>query len=273
MAGVFLPAGYKMVLTANSTSPGSYYLVGDYSSYEEVSITETIAPSAIGRNYIVENLLVTQTPSLPTELTGATITDSEISDSTLGSLLETSVSVGTVVELAGLSANVKGNGIINTVEFTLDNFEVSINSSGSGNGFGGMQLYTFNPGHLYILGCTSDLSLAVTDVISQAKFSNNSPSGDIAIGTDVIFNDDAMGTDSTDDDLGNSEQIAMFLFEQEDIKMAPNLYGMLDNTIIPKPLCLNILIDAADIEDDIIGAVIKVSGTIKLTVIQLGDYS
>lgn len=154
---------------------------------------------------------------------------------------------------------------------TLVNTPVAITSTTTANGFGGVKVYDFPAGHINVLGTVGDLSISVASA-EQANFTDNAPEGDIGIGSVIIANADAMGTDATDDDYATATAFAMTAFTDASVTLPPDAASYkLDGTGTAKDVNVNVLVDAADIDDDASTEVL-VSGTIRICWLALGDY-
>lgn len=161
-----------------------------------------------------------------------------------------------------------GQGVHKTV-LTLASTPATCVSVTTGAGVGGYKLYDFPEGYVRILGCVADLSLAI-GAAKQADYTDNTPEGDIGIGTVLPANADALGTDATDDDFATAAAFTMTTFAAT-ATCAPEAALNMDGTTTAKDLNVNILVDAGDIDDDTTSEV-EVSGTVTVTWMNLGDY-
>lgn len=154
---------------------------------------------------------------------------------------------------------------------TLVNTPVAIVSVTTGAGVGGTKVYDFPAGHINVLGTVGDLSIAVASA-EQANFTDNAPEGDIGIGSAAPANADALGTDATDDDFATATAFTMAAFEDASVTLPPDAASYkLDGTGTAKDVFVNVLVDAADIDDGVTTEVL-VSGTIRICWLALGDY-
>lgn len=171
---------------------------------------------------------------------------------------------------ATVTATETGNSVVHKTVLTLASTPVPITSTGSANGFGGVKLYDFPEGRILVLGTMANLSMTVP-ASEQADFTDDTPEGDAGIGTVIIANADAFGTDATDDDLATGTAVAMTAFADASITCASEPSTQFDGTSTAKDINLNVLIDAADIDDDVSTSV-EVSGTVTCTWVNLGDF-
>lgn len=162
-----------------------------------------------------------------------------------------------------------GNSVIHKTVLTLASTPVTVVSVTTGNGVGGYKIYDFPAGYIRVLGCTADLSLAIA-AGKQADFTDGTPEGDIGIGSVAPANADSFGTDATDDDYGTGAAFTMTDYAAT-ADISPEAAGNFDGTSTAKDVYVNVLVDAADIDDDATTEV-EVSGTVTLTWINLGDY-
>ncbi|MCK5236711.1 MAG: hypothetical protein KAR06_06970 [Deltaproteobacteria bacterium] len=161
-----------------------------------------------------------------------------------------------------------GDGVLKRTILRLASVPVSVVSVTTGAGVGGTELYGFPLGHLNILGCIADLSCVIA-AGEQADFTDATPAGDIGIGTLAPANADALGTDATDDDFATAVALTMAAYSSNSqLVSEPAL--LMDGTSTAKNLFVNLLIDAADIDDDTT-SIVYVSGVIVLTWLNLGD--
>lgn len=163
----------------------------------------------------------------------------------------------------------RGNGIVHQTVLTLASTPCPQVSVTTGAGVGGIKVYDAPEGHWRLLGATASLSLAIASA-KEADFTDNTPEGDYGVGTVSMANADAFGTDATDDDICTGTTFTMTAFAQAAQGLAPEAAANFDGTSTAKDIFVNILTDAADIDDDTTSE-IEVSGTITLTWINLGD--
>ncbi len=104
----------------------------------------------------------------------------------------------------------------------------------------------------------------------QADYTDNTPEGDIGIGTLLPANADALGTDATDDNLGTAQAISMTAWASTQDIVSEAIVD-LDGTSTPADVIVTALIDAGDIDDDMTTE-IEVSGTVTITWINMGDF-
>lgn len=163
----------------------------------------------------------------------------------------------------------KGSGVVHQTVLTLASTLCPIVSVTTGNGVGGIKIYDMPEGYIRVLGCTADLTLLVGSA-KEADYTDNTPEGDMGIGTVAPANADAFGTDATDDDIATGATITMSTFA-DTVTLTPEAALNHDGTSTAKDVFVNMLIDAADIDDDTTSEV-EVSGTVTLTWINLGDF-
>lgn len=114
----------------------------------------------------------------------------------------------------------------------------------------------------------ADLSLGVT---TQADFTDGAVEGQIGVGTLAPANDDALGTDATDDNLGTATDFTMTAFVDADIAVPPEATLLFDGTTTPMDILVNAFVDAADIDDGVTTD-LEVTGTVTINWVNLGDY-
>ena len=188
--------------------------------------------------------------------------------------IETSLAPLTTVGLgakngATVTATEYGDGIMHKTVLTLASTPVSVVSVGANAGVGGTKIYDLPEGRILVLGCMADLSLAIA-VAKQGDFTDGTPEGDIGVGTVAPANADALGTDSTDDDFSTATAFTMNAYAASaDVPSEPT--GQMDGTATAKDVYVNLLVDAADIDNDVTTQVL-VSGTVTFHWINLGDF-
>lgn len=162
----------------------------------------------------------------------------------------------------------KSMGTVHQTVLTLASTPVSVVSVTTGNGVGGTKIYDFPEGYINVLGCVANLTLAVE---TQGDFTDATPEGDVGIGSVAPANADALGTDATDDDYATATAFTMDAYAAS-VACPPDAAGALfDGTSTAKDVYVNVLVDAADIDDGATTNVL-VSGTVTITWINLGDY-
>lgn len=170
----------------------------------------------------------------------------------------------------GVTAVEVGNGAFHQTILTLTNVVLPLVSVTTGNGVGGVTLYTMPEGYIYTLGSVAALTWAVP-AAKQADFTDATPEGQLGIGTLAPANADALGTDATDDNLSTAADItgADFAGAVNLVSEAPLAY---DGSETAMPVVLTGLIDAADIDNDVTTNIL-VSGTVTLHWINRGDVT
>jgi len=153
--------------------------------------------------------------------------------------------------------------------FTIVDLPIAVISVTTGNGVGGIQIYDFPEGYLQRIGCLADLSLSVATA-NQADFTDNTPEGDLGIGTLAPANADALGTDATDDDWGTATAFIMTAFADAEILVPPEAIGVVDGHATATNLFINVLVDAADIDDGTTSEML-INGRVEITWTPLGD--
>lgn len=161
-----------------------------------------------------------------------------------------------------------GDGVLKKTILRLASVPISVAVVTTGNGVGGTELYGFPLGQINMLGCIASLSCVIA-AGDQADFTDATPAGDIAVGTLAPANADGLGTDATDDDFATAVALTMAAYSSSSQLISePQL--LMDGTSTAKNLFVNLLIDAADIDDGVTTTV-YVSGVIVVTWLNLGD--
>lgn len=170
----------------------------------------------------------------------------------------------------GLStiAQAEQAGLINKTTITLTDLLISIAVVTTAAGVGGTQVYTFPQGRILHFGTMAALALSVE---TEDDFTNGTPEGDMGVGTLAPANDDALGTDSTDDDFATATAFVMASHIDPSIQCPSEAVQQKDGTSTAIPMFVNALVDAADIDDGVTTNV-KVNGTITFYWLNLGDF-
>lgn len=168
-----------------------------------------------------------------------------------------------------VSARELGEGLIRKTVLTLAATPVSVVSVGAGRGVGGTKIYGFPKGRILVLGTMATLEVLVA-AAKQADFTDATPEGDIGIGSVAPADNDALGTDATDDDMATSTPFTMDAYAAE-AQIPSEAYLQFDGTITPVDVLVNVAVDAADIDNDITTQVL-VSGTVTLYWMNLGEF-
>jgi hypothetical protein len=170
----------------------------------------------------------------------------------------------------GVTAVEQGVGGFRFVTLTLTNVILPIVSVTTGNGVGGVTLFTAPEGYIYTLGCVAALTWEVPTA-DEADYTDGTPEGQLGIGTLAPANADALGTDATDDSLSTAADITGTDFAGE-VNLASEAPLAYDGSATAMPVVLTGLIDAADIDNDVTSSIL-VSGTVTLTYIHRGDVT
>lgn len=176
---------------------------------------------------------------------------------------------GAVVPAIGVVVEESGNAGMQRTVLTLTNVSVPIVSVGAAAGFGGVKIYDLPEGMISFQGCMANLSMSVPTA-DQADYTDGTPEGDVGIGTVIIANGDALGTDATDDDFGTGTAFVMTAFVDASIPISTEAAANFDGTSTAVDINISVLVDAADIDDDVTTSV-EISGTITFTWTNLGD--
>lgn len=282
-----LPKGYALTLSTDAVSSGYYGRAGQPGDSTSYGLTTLAASSSVElgpfneeRYYKIDTIQGSVTDSQAfaglvdqdnVDIDGGTINDVTITDATLASLLTSSLNTGSIESVSGLTMTAKGCGILNQVELTLDSVSVAITSTSTANGFGGIKLYNYPSSHLYTLGAVCELSISIPSA-DQADYTDATPEGDLGLGTVIIANADAMGTDATDDNIATANSFTMAAYADALVPLEPEGVGYADNVAGTRAANLNVLVDAADIDNDV-ATTVEVSGTIIINYIALGSHT
>jgi hypothetical protein len=169
-----------------------------------------------------------------------------------------------------VSATESGDGLINKTILDLGSTPVSVTSITTGAGVGGTKIYDFPQGRILMLGCMADVILTI-DAADQADFTDATPEGDLGIGSVAPANADALGTDATDDDFATAVAFTMAAYSDPSVQAPSEASLQFDGTSTPLDMYVNLLVDAADIDDGVTSTV-YVSGKVICHWINLGDF-
>lgn len=176
-----------------------------------------------------------------------------------------------VVPLSTVTAEEAFDGVaLRKTTLRLASVPVSVVSVTTGAGVGGTKIYDFPAGRLLMFGCMADLSLQIAEA-DQAAFTDATPEGDVGIGTVAPANADAFGTDATDDDFATGAAFVMDAYADASVQCPSENSLQKDGTSTAIDMYLNMLVDAADIDNDVTTTV-YVSGLVTFYWINLGDF-
>lgn len=161
------------------------------------------------------------------------------------------------------------SGQIHKSILTLTDCPLPIVSVTTGNGVGGLKIYDMPTGYIKFLGGDADLSIEV-HADNQADYTDNTPEGQLAVGTVAPANADALGTDATDDNLLTAADFTMAAFADAEVLLAAEADLEINGLGTAVDVYLNGLVDAADIDDDTTSEIL-VSGRIVLIWQNMGD--
>jgi len=172
---------------------------------------------------------------------------------------------------ATVAVEERSNGIYRETKLTLTNTPVAVVSVTTGAGVAGTKIYDFPEGHLAVYASYASLTLSIATA-NQADFTDGTPEGDIGIGTAAPADADALGNDATDDDICTSTAFTMASYAVATSFIVPpdSAAQEFDGSSTAKDVYVNILVDAADIDDDTTSEIL-VSGTVFLRWIFCGD--
>lgn len=189
-------------------------------------------------------------------------------DANIEDVTEVTTTAG-AASTAEVSAAESGDAAMHRTVLTLTDLPVSVVSVTTGNGVGGTKVYDFPEGHLYNIGVTADLAISVASA-NQADFTDATPEGQLGIGTVAPANADALGTDATDDDFATATDFTMAAYADAEVLLPPEAPASFDGSSTAIDMYVNVLVDAADIDDDTTTEVL-INGTIVMTWANLGD--
>lgn len=159
---------------------------------------------------------------------------------------------------------------IHKTKLRLSSVPVSVVSVTTGAGVGGTKIYNFPEGRILVLGTMADLSIEIATA-TQADFTDATPEGDIGVGTVAPANADALGTDATDDDFATTTPLVITAYTYTSVQCPSEASLQFNGVANPTDMYVNVLIDAADIDNDVTTEVL-VSGLIAFQWINLGDF-
>jgi hypothetical protein len=157
----------------------------------------------------------------------------------------------------------QGAGPVHQTVLTLSATPVTVGNT-TGASFGGVKLYDFPAGRIAVLGVVADLDFDWDGTSIAAD-----GSGDVSMGTTITSDATLDGTDVNL--LPSTGLTDPFVAGQGSAAAALAAAAQFDGTSTPIDANLNLIIDNADVED---GAsdVVRVTGTVTMTWIVLGDY-
>lgn len=176
---------------------------------------------------------------------------------------------GSIPAAAGpyVTVEERGDDAIRRSRFTFTNLPISVAAAGAAAGVGGTKFYDMPEGWIHFSTCVGSFTLTVE---TEADFTDGTPEGQIGVGSAAPANADALGTDSTDDEALQAADFTMAAYVAN--VNAPFTGGAnLNGTATAVDLFFNILVDAADIDNDATTNVF-VSGTLDLVWTLVGDY-
>ena len=177
---------------------------------------------------------------------------------------------GQVVGSSYITSQEFGNSACHETILTLNNLPVSVVSVTTGNGVGGTKIYQMNAGYMRFMGGTANLSLSIA-AGKQADFTDATPEGSLGVGTLAPANADALGTDSTDDNICTATAFVCAAYADTSITLPPEADLLLNGTSSAIGVFLNAFVGSADIDDGVTTEVL-VSGTVHFFWQNLGDY-
>lgn len=167
----------------------------------------------------------------------------------------------------------EGDGPVIQTTLTLTDVELLAGNT-TGVSFGSVKLYDFPEGRIGILSTTA--YFPSIDWSDAARDGGDAPaatgSGDYSLGTTAADDGTLTGTDV--DILPSSAMLDPFVASVGRSNAGTALAAMAqwDGTTTAVDMYLNALIDDADVSDGDAGAIVKFTGTIKFTWVNLGDY-
>lgn len=170
---------------------------------------------------------------------------------------------------SGVTALEIGNDAFRRTRLTLVNVVCPMASITTGNGIGGVNVYDFPEGFLQIMGTIANIGVSVA-AAKQADFTDNTPEGDIGIGSVIITDPTAFSTDATDDDFAAGVALIMAAFDSPSNPMGTQAAQLEDGSTTAVNLIVNAFIDAADIDDGVTSEVL-LNGTIDVVWSLIGD--
>lgn len=176
---------------------------------------------------------------------------------------------GTKAASSTVEVEEQSNGIFRQTKITLTNAPLSVVSVTTGNGVGGLKLYTFPEGYIHVLGSYGSVSLSIASA-KQGDFTDATPEGDLGIGSLLPANADSLGTDATDDDICTARPFTMSSYAASVNFRADAATLVLNGSSTAEDVNLTVLVDAADIDNDVTTEILA-TGTIYIRWIFAGD--
>lgn len=157
------------------------------------------------------------------------------------------------------------DGTLRQTVITFVNTHVPMVDEAAVVAYGGLKVFDFPEGAIFILGATANLALTKT-----SAGINDTWDGDFGIGTVTAGNNNALAT--TEQNILPTTATPQAVAGATTAKGQNTAVAILDGTTTPVDAYLNFLVDDADHDVTGTAADIVVNGSITLTWLSLGDY-
>jgi hypothetical protein len=174
--------------------------------------------------------------------------------------------VGAPAAVEGLSAKELGFGDYKTTVFTFKNFHVPLSDAAGVVAYGGIKIYDFPQGYIYVQAAVADL-----DLTKSSAGVNVDWDGDIALGTVTASNNSTLTATEADVVPSTATPQAAAGVTTGDCVSTSSQHVIFDGTSAAKDLFLNLLVDDADHDVTSTPCDLIVNGTIRLSWVFMGD--
>lgn len=200
------------------------------------------------------------------DVTGGDLTLTDCGQIKSNLAVQTSSGVGAATG-ADVSVTEYGNGIIHKIVFSFATANVTLTDQAGVVAYGGLHIYNFPAGAVYIIGATSDVDLTKT-----SAGVNNDWDGDFALGTVTASNNAALsGTEQNILPTTTTPQAASGDTTANGQSTATE-NAVIDGTTTPVDIYFNLLVDDADHDVGATPCDLLIDGTATVVWINLGDY-
>lgn len=183
-----------------------------------------------------------------------------------------STEVGTKAASSTVTVEDNSAAGVHQTKITLKDTPLAVVSVGAGAGVGGLLLFTFPQGYIHVLGSYASIALSIA-AAKQADFTDATPEGQIGVGSLLPANNDALGTDATDDNICTAVDFTMAAYATPAVPLKADAATLvLDGHTTAEDVNLTILVDAGDIDNDVTTQVLA-TGTILVRWVFAGDVA
>ncbi len=180
--------------------------------------------------------------------------------------VESTNGVGEITSVTGATVAENGTGVMYKTVFTLSAVDVALTDNAGVAAYGGLKLYDFPEGYIYIIGSSSDIALT-----KSSAGVNDDWEGDFALGTVTAIGNAVLATTEQDILPTTATPEAVAGVTTSDGVSTATEHAIIDGHTTALDLYINYLVDDADQDVTTTPCNLILNGTVTVLWTSIGD--